>query len=132
MAEIMNLYPPIVRTYTPAFTIDEQYGSPSCKIYFALSSFNGISDISNAQVVVRNQSTNLSALDPDTYPTEVMIVHVQIDENITTNEKYFIEILPSDMINGEFIIDQYYKVQIRFIDMSTEAALPDFHSEDHS
>ena len=33
-----NLYPPIVDTYMPAFTIDEE-GKGTCRVYFALSPY---------------------------------------------------------------------------------------------
>ena len=115
MAAINNLYPPIVSTYIPAFLINsDSEKSNICKIHFALSSFNSISDIQNVQVTVRNQNTNLSALNPNKYPSEVMITDIKIDDNISGSEKYYIEMKPSDMINDNFVIDQYYKVQIRF------------------
>ena len=127
MAVMSNLYPPILKTYTPAFTINPSAAQTACKIYFDLSPYTSRTQISNAQVTVRNQNTNLSALNPNTYPTEVMILHIKENSDSSINEKYYIEIYPEDMINGEFVIDQFYKVQIRFTDVSkqTEITFPD-------
>ena len=111
MAINNNLYPPIVDTYMPAFLKDT---SPA-RIYFSLSAFNVESDIKNIQVSVRNQNTNLTALDTTIYPSEIKIVDkLGIDPERRTDDKYYIEINKSDMLNGEFDINQYYKVQIRF------------------
>ena len=41
---LMNLYPPIVDTYMPAFLYTE-----SCKIYFSLSPYNSFNDINIVQ-----------------------------------------------------------------------------------
>ena len=63
MAININLYPPIVDTYVPAFLVDSGTDKDICRIYFTLSKFNTISDIANVQITVRNQYTNLSVLD---------------------------------------------------------------------
>ena len=55
-----NLYPPIVNTFMPSFLI-----SDGCKIYFSLSSFNSLDEISHAQVTVVYQNTNKNALKKD-------------------------------------------------------------------
>ena len=115
MAVNNNLYPPITSSYEPAFLINS--GDPVkdvCRVYFSLSSFNSYSDIKNAQVTVRNQVTNLSMLDKSKYPCEVKLTMVQEDKDRKTDDKYYIEINKSDMKNGNFEINQYYKVQIRF------------------
>ena len=52
-----NLYPPIIDTYMPAFIRDN-----TCKVYFSISNFNSYEDILNAQVTVKNQNSNSSAL----------------------------------------------------------------------
>ena len=126
MAAITNLYPPIVDTYMPAFLIDSENISKNiCRVYFSLSLFNKITDIQNAQVTVRNQLTNLSILDSDKYPSEIMLVEIQEDLNKETADKYYIEIKPSDIKNGVFENNQYYKVQIRF----TSSALDEISLE---
>ena len=116
MAATNNLYPPIVDTYMKAFLINStSIEKNKCKVYFSLSMFNTTADIKNfVQVVVRNQNTNLSVLDPGKYPSEIMIKNLLIDNNITTSDKYYIEINPDDIEGGNFITDQYYKVQLRF------------------
>ena len=57
MAININLYPPIVNTYMPAFLVDDV-----CRVYFSLSQYNIIEDIENVQVTLRNQNTNDSML----------------------------------------------------------------------
>ena len=115
MAVTTNLYPPIVETYMPAFLVgSEDTEKNICRIYFSLSMFNNLNQIKNVQVSLRNQSTNLSALNPKLYPSEIMITNILEDVNVNTANKYYIEIKPSDIINNNFIIDQYYKVQLRF------------------
>lgn len=121
MAVTNNLYPCIVDTFMPAFLIDSENENENiCRVYFSLSLFNTTEEIKNCQVTIRNQATNLSALNEDKYPSQVMITNLQIDTTKLTEDKYYIEIKPSDMINNNFIIDQYYQVQIRFTSVDAE------------
>lgn len=115
MAITSNLYPPIVDTYMPAFL-----QGTTIKVYFSLSLFNSKDQIANAQVTVRNQLNNLSVLDENKYPSQIKLTQVLEDSNRTSDDKYYIEIYPEDIQNGEFKINQYYKIQIRFT--STAAA----------
>ena len=115
MSTLITLYPPVMQSYMPAFVYNT-----SVKIYFSLSEFNSWSEIKNAQITVVNQNTNLSALNTGKYPSEIMLKNIQVD-NEKTNDKYYIEINSND-INGNFEIDGYYNVQIRFT--STEASDP--------
>lgn len=110
MAINNNLYPPIIDSYMPAFLAD----SGICKIYFSLSSFNKQSDIENVQVVIFNQNTNSSVLNKTKYPSEIMLTTLSKDENRTGDDCYYIQINASDLMSGAFLINQYYKVQIRF------------------
>lgn len=104
-----NLYPPILPTYQSASLTTVNY-----KIYFSLSSYNSYDEINNlVQVTVRNQKTNKTALSRTLYPSEIKLCTAKIDSNRTSDDKYYIEIAPSDMQNG-FEINQFYKVQIRF------------------
>ena len=122
MAVVSNIYPPIVDTYMPAFVIKEE-GTSSCRVYFSLSLFNTLEQYkstNNCQVTVRNQKTNLSALNSNLYPSEVMITTLKTDINRDSDDKYYIEIKSIDMANENFIVDQYYKIQIRFIDKDAE------------
>lgn len=104
-----NLYPPIVSTYMPAFI-----RTTACRIYFSLSIYNSIEEIKNVQIVISNQNTNLSALAVNLYPAGIKITDLHIDNSISGNDKYYIEIRPEDLDSGIFELNQFYKVQIRF------------------
>ena len=105
-----NLYPPIIETYMPAFLNTE-----ACRIYFSLSRYNVYDEIKkNVQVSVNNQNTNLSMLSTSKYPTGIMITSVYEDTSIGGDNRYYIIVSPSDLEDGIFEINQYYKVQIRF------------------
>ena len=114
MAVNINLYPPVVETYMPAFLIgSSDIQKNTCRVYFSISLYNSLSDIKNAQVTIANQNTNLSVLDKSKYPCEIMLTDIKTDLTRTSDDKYYIEIKPSDIEEG-FVINQYYKVQIRF------------------
>ena len=57
MAIGSNLYPPIMATYMPAFL---RYSN--CVINFSLSSYNNFSEIGGAELSVRYQTTDRTAL----------------------------------------------------------------------
>lgn len=115
MAININLYPPIINTYNPAFLIDSADESKNiCRIYFALSSYNSEDEIKNVQVTVRNQYTNLSVLNKDKYPCDIMLTELKSDGSVLTKYKYYIELTKEDIIGGQFENNQYYKVQLRF------------------
>ena len=114
MAININLYPPIVDTYVPAFLVDSGTDKDICRIYFTLSKFNTINNIKNVQITVRNQYTNLSVLDKSKYPSEIMLTSIQEDTNRTSDDRYYIELNKTDIQGGKFEINQYYKVQMRF------------------
>jgi hypothetical protein len=111
---IVNLYPPIIDTAMPGFVQDN-----GVNIYFSISDFNSYEDIENAQITITNQYNNLSALDKNKYPSEVMLKTINIDDN-RVGDKYYIHINKTDMSEETFKINMYYKVQIRFT--STEAS----------
>lgn len=114
MAININLYPPIVDTYVPAFLTDSGTDKDICRIYFTLSQFNTMEDIENVQVTVRSQYTNLSVLNKSKYPSEVMLTSIQEDASKTSDDRYYIELNKTDIQGGQFEINQYYKVQMRF------------------
>lgn len=121
MAVHINLYPPILDTYSPAFIVDSLTESKNiCKIYFSLSQYNDLSMIKNAQVTVRSQYTNTSVLDETKYPSEILLTSVKEDSSRMSDDKYYIEIYPNDIQGGAFQINQYYKVQIRFTSPDAE------------
>lgn len=108
---LMNLYPPIVDTYMPAFLYTE-----SCKIYFSLSPYNSFNDIKYAQVTLTYQNSNLTALNSKHYPNEIKVCDIVEDSTIgNTNKKYYITINQNDLNDESFLINNYYKVQIRFV-----------------
>ena len=114
MAVNINLYPPVVETYMPAFLIgSSDIQKNTCRVYFSISLYNSLNDIKNVQVTVANQNTNLSVLNKNKYPCEIMLTDIKTDLTRTSDDKYYIEIKPND-IEDEFQINQYYKVQIRF------------------
>ena len=122
MAININLYPPIVDTYAPAFLVDSGTNKDICRIYFTLSQFNTMEDIANIQVTVRGQYTNLSVLDKSKYPSEIMITNIKEDTTKTSDDKYYIELNKTDIQGGKFEINQYYKVQMRFTHKDAPAA----------
>lgn len=108
---LMNLYPPIVDTYMPAFLYTE-----SCKIYFSLSPYNNFNDIKYAQVTLTYQNSNLTALNSKHYPNEIKVCDIAEDNTISNiNKKYYITINQNDLNDEFFLINNYYKVQIRFV-----------------
>ena len=114
MAVNINLYPPVMDTYTPAFLVgSSDIQKNTCRVYFSISLYNSLNDIKNAQVIVANQNTNLSVLDKSKYPCEIMLTDIKTDLTRVSDDKYYIEIKTSDIEEG-FQINQYYKVQIRF------------------
>ena len=118
MSELIILYPPIINTFMPAFV-----NTTTVKIYFALSSFNSLSEIKNAQITITNQNTNLTVLNSTKYPSEIMLKAIQVD-NTRADDKYYIEISPTDLQGEIFEIDGYYNVQIRFTGVTaTDIAL---------
>lgn len=124
MAVLTNIYPPLVPTYADPFILDDTTAGASnvCKVAFALSEFNNFTDIKHAQVTVLYQTTNLSALDPDKYPSGIKIAEVKEKEGLSSNtrERYYIEIDSADLQYG-FEINTYYKVQIRFCNTAAAA-----------
>lgn len=125
MATNINLYPPIVETYIPAFLIGSDTDKDVCRIYFTLSMFNTTAEIANVQVSVRNQYTNLSVLSKTKYPSEIMIAALQEDATRTSDDRYYIEIKKTDIQGGDFEINQYYKVQLRFTHKDAPSAPTD-------
>ena len=109
MAVLSNLYPPILPDTCPAFIRTQP-----CRIYFSLSIYNLITDIQHVQVSLINQRTNASAFDMTKYPSGIKITNFMYDPEAPDNYNYYIEIYPSDLQGGEFGLNQFYKVQLRF------------------
>ena len=115
-----NLFPPIVSTYQPIFTISS-VGASICRVYFSLSAYNLITDVKSLHLTISNQRTNETVLkSKDEYgnllhPTGIKIYDLKEIKKDTskTSEQYYVELYDND-IKGGFQINQYYKVQIRF------------------
>ena len=116
MAVNNNLYPPITDTYMPAFLIDSNTDKDTCRVYFSLSLYNKIEDINrlNTQVTVVHQDTNANVLNKTMYPSAIAIKEIKEEPDRETDDKYYIEIYKTDLEDGNFNINMYYKVQIRF------------------
>lgn len=128
MAINNNLYPPIIKTYNPAFLINGD--NSKCRIYFSISLYNTLSEISNAQIAISYQNSNKSALystrrdnnninEKPKYPCDIMLTRIYTDNSRISDDKYYIEIANDDLQYG-FEINQYYKVQIRFTSVDAD------------
>ena len=53
-----NLFPPIVDSYMPSFAVEDK----ECQILFSISDYNSLNAIKGAEVSIRYQSNNTSAL----------------------------------------------------------------------
>lgn len=112
----MALYPPIIEYSMPAFP----YTDDKVRIYFGLSNFNSKADIRNVHLTVRYQENNANALNTTLYPAKIKVcgydeVTPQDDPIIAaTANRYYIELLASDLIKGRFERGVIYKIQIRF------------------
>ena len=109
MAITTNIYPPIVMDTLPAFI-----RTKSCKIYFSLSVYNSAADIKNVQISLVNQRTNASAFKTSLYPSGIKITNMIYDPNVRGDYNYYVQINPSDLAEGAFGLNQFYKVQLRF------------------
>ena len=119
----VNLYPPIVDSYMPAFLNPSganRYNK--CRIYFSLSPLNTETEIGYVQISIINQATNKSALS-SSYPTEIKMVRLPEPDSATG--LYYVDLYVGKDSNGKaydmekFEINQYYKVQFRFTTIDT-------------
>lgn len=121
---INNIYPPIVSPFSPNFVIGSERG---CRIYFSISAYNSIGEYKDLQITVTRQSDNITALNNESYPSQIMIMPasaIQKDPERASADKYYISIQNSD-IEGGFQTGIVYKVQIRFSsDQSNLYAIP--------
>ena len=113
MSITSNLYPPFCPDTCPAFI-----RTASCKIYFSLSMYNSAADIKNVQISLINQRTNASALKTSTYPSGIKIANLYYDPDVRGDYNYYVQINPSDLAEGSFGLNQFYKVQLRFTSIS--------------
>lgn len=105
---LRELYPPILPSYVPAF----DYNSTVVGVFFKLSNYNTLSQVKEAQVVVRFQSNNASALTDD-YLNDIVVVPVfTVAHPENTDYPYYVSI-PRNIIKDGFQAGYIYKVQIR-------------------
>lgn len=119
MANVINtLYPPMIAsTFMPAFVNTEK-----AVIYYSLSPYNSKGDIKKIHISVVDQMTNSNALKS---PNGIIVSNeFSYDE---TARMYCVEIPTTEMLNGVFKTNQFYKVQLRFDttvgDVPSEGAL---------
>lgn len=112
---VKNLFPPIMPDVIPAFIRTE-----SCKIYFSLSSYDNVADIKNVQITLVNQKTNASAFNINNYPSGIKLTDLNLDETVQDNYKYYVQINTADLIDNEFGLNQFYKVQLRFTSVEAD------------
>ena len=117
MAITANVYPPVVMDTLPAFI-----RTKPCKFYFSLSIYNSITNIKNIQISLTSQRTNASAFKTELYPSGIKIANIVQDLNVLGDYNYYVQIDPSDLTEGAFGLNQFYKVQLRFT--STAASDP--------
>jgi hypothetical protein len=116
-----TLFPPVTQTFAPAFV-----RTAPCKLYFSLPVYNSSEEIKYVQVSVKYQNNNLSALNTSSYPTGIMVTNLNVDNSIEDDNNCYVVINPSDLESGIFELNQYYKVQLRFVskDASTLPTSP--------
>ncbi len=122
----MALYPPIIASSMPAFSIQDG----KVRIYYSLSTYNiaRIDDIKEVHITVRRQSNNINVVDN---PNEILIRSFGSQQEIDkVLNRYYVDINNSDIIkefstNGDIIkgfsTNGAYKVQLRFSTGSTSA-----------
>lgn len=126
----MERYPPLVRNFLPSL-IREEYNSSSepaqrYLITFALSPYDSIPTNKDVriQIALRNQKTNSFVLNKSVHPSGFKIGKFGFLPNATNNEKYYITIFYSDLQNNNFELNQYYKLQLRFMKPREGAPAP--------
>ena len=107
MAILNNLYPPVFqKNYAPAFVPGS---TEECTLYFTISSYNNIGELSNyVQVSIVNQKTNYSVING----SENLFLPMG---STSIPGKYFIKISNNYIEGTGFKINNYYKVQLRFL-----------------
>lgn len=117
----MAVFPPIIDTYMPIQVIANEpienvTEGPVFKVQFTLSPYNGLTDIKQyACVSINNQNTNESMLSGDYKSLGMKLFAVNWDINGVGT----IEVTKNDLAQG-IQTQQYYKIQIRFIDSNAE------------
>ena len=105
----MALYPPIIASSMPAFDVTRG----SVRIYFTLSDYNSINidNIKKVQMTVRRQSSNVNVL---LSTRQIIQKDFFQEEQDIPNKRYYVILNQSELVNGKFVTDALYKVQLRF------------------
>lgn len=114
---LSTLYPPLIETFMPAFP----YNGPAI-VTFSISSYNEIDSFNKIHITLSKQKTNNSVLqnmhtNKFIVLNDVWILDVKNNSYVSTKDgiNYTVKI-PADILKtdtGKFVIDDYYKVQIR-------------------
>ena len=131
-----NLFPPIVDSYMPSFAVEDK----ECQILFSISDYNSLNAIAGAEVSIRYQSNNTSALangQDFIKDNEVLTWTEEIDKE----KKEFSAFISFDKNNGiitipegvlkerKFKANEIYKVQIRLLSKQLENGNPVFDND---
>lgn len=108
MAIIKDLYPPIIEGYLPAYKWVDDF----IKIYFDISNYNSIDQITAVQIAIFDSEKNISVVKNSTG-----IIYLPVDTNEIEKDKeknlYYITV-SKNLLNENYQADRLYKVQLRF------------------
>lgn len=105
----MAIYPPIMASSQDAFL-----ASISTEpIYFTLSTMTNILDIGHVQIKITFKENNKTAVKTSIYPDGIIYKPATAITSLGNN-KYSVSILASDLEQGWWVANRYYKVQICF------------------
>ncbi len=101
-----NLFPPIVDSYMPSFAIEDK----ECQILFSISDYNSLNAIAGAEVSIRYQSNNTSALASGLdYDSTIN------NENYSFDATNGLLAIKETALKDKFKANEIYKVQIRLL-----------------
>lgn len=101
-----NLFPPIVDSYMPSFAVEDK----ECQILFSISDYNSLNAIAGAEVSIRYQSNNTSAL------ASGLDYDSTIDnENYSFDKTNGLLVIKETALKDKFKANEIYKVQIRLL-----------------
>lgn len=111
-----RLYPPILDYSMPAFVAKQD---TPVRIYFAIPTYNSLSEIGSVHMTVRYLESNENALS-STYPAKIKVAAYETDnERVAQQDRYYIDLSATDLEDG-FVTGTIYKIQLRFSKISAE------------
>ena len=104
----MSLFPPRIAVYMPAF----DYNSGSVNIYFNFSDYQSAMSASSADISVRFQNNNVSALTGRALFLQGQKIHKidNVEDLLTTSSPYYVTLSTEDLEGKAFKEDKIYKV----------------------